>query len=360
MLLEKRKGAIPSFILILLGVFFLSACAGKPKTVEKPAAFSNLLSPEAEELVRRGVSYHDRGDYKNALDCYNQAMVLAPEHPVVYYETAYTYISTGDFNTALTLAEKGIASAEARKYNEVMPTLLDLKGSVLYNLNRNQEAIDVYYKAINQYNISTTYTYYNLGINYYALNRKQEAVDMLVKGLLINPNHASSNYLLGKICVEEGRLTQGFYALCYFLLQEPSSNRASQAYATIQYMLSGKGQTASAGGFAASDALIMRAVSLDEASAGTSDAVKFHAKIRYCFTTLEEQKKSGAIRRGADDGLWWDFYSPFFYRIIKSDTYSPTFFRYISLSADPEGETWVENERGEIEGFFTWLNSFPN
>jgi tetratricopeptide (TPR) repeat protein len=348
----------PLFALLFAVLFF--ACESKPKVLAKPPIMGNLLSPEAENLVRRGVSSHDRGDYKAAIDFYNQAMVLEPDHPVIYYETAYTYISTGELDAALTLAEKGIASAETRKYNEVMPTLLDLKGSILYNLNRNQEAIDVYNKAVDQYKVSNTFIFYNLAINYYALNMREDAVGMLLKGLLISPNHASSNYLLGKICVEDGKLTQGFYALCYFLIQEPTSNRAGQAYKTIQNILSGQHQAVNSGGFAVADKLILSANTANTGAAGKSEAEQLQAKLRYCLTALEKERISGAIQRGFGDELWWDYYSPFFFRIVTSDTYSPTFFRYIGLSADPDAEKWIESERGEIEGFFTWLNNFPN
>lgn len=363
MILCKRKDTAKTFALYRFALFFalmLSACVGKPEVVEAPVTIGNLLNPEAENLVRRGVSYHDRGDYKSALDYYNQAMALDPDHPVICFETAYTYLSSGDLDKALSLADKGISSAETRKYHEVVPQLLDLKGSILYNLNRNQEAIDVYTAAINQYHVSNTFIYYNLGINYYALNKRDKAVEMLVNGLLINANHASSNYLLGKICVEDGKLTQGVYALCYFLLQEPTTNRADQAYNTIQYLLSGQEQSQSGGSFAAADRVILAANTLDAENAGKSDVEQFRAKLRYCFTNLEEQKKSGGIRRAAGDELWWDFYSPFFYRIMKSDTYSPAFFRCIGLSADPDAEKWIETERDEIEGFFDWLNQFPD
>ena len=339
----------------------LVGCKGTPPPQEPEVkGYSNILSPEAEDLLRRGVGYHDRGNYETAIDYFNRAMELAPDHPVIYYEIAYSRMAMGEADAALQLVEKGIASAETRKYLEVIPTLLDLKGSALYNLGRSEEAIAVYYKAINEFGVSNTFLYYNLAINYYSLERREEAVETLLKGLLLNPNHASSNYLLGKICMEDGKKTQAFYALCYFLLMEPNTGRAAQSYNTINYMLSGGEEGIGVrdnGTFTAADMIISVAFTLDEENARKSDAEKTQAKLSYVFTSLEEQKNSGKIGRGAGDRLWWDFYSPFFYRIAKSG-YLGTFSRYIGLSADPDADNWIENERAEIEGFFDWLNDY--
>ncbi|MDR1143894.1 MAG: tetratricopeptide repeat protein, partial [Spirochaetaceae bacterium] len=62
----------------------LTACGSRPEPAEpelKPGSFGNALSPEAEELVRLGVSYHDQGDYETAIGYYDAALELAPDHP---------------------------------------------------------------------------------------------------------------------------------------------------------------------------------------------------------------------------------------------------------------------------------------
>ncbi|GHV84747.1 hypothetical protein AGMMS50230_03550 [Spirochaetia bacterium] len=350
--------------LLILAAFVFSGCAGDPDTIDDSPnlGLDNQLSPEAEDLVQRGISSHDRGDYQAAITYYKQAMALAPDHPVIYYEMAFSYISLDDSQTALELADKGLNSAITRNYTEVIPTLCDLKGSALDNLGRNEEAIEVYLTAINQYGASSTLLYYNLGVSYYRVNKHTEAAEALRQGLLLNPNHASSNFLLGKLCMEEGKKTQAFYALCYFLLLEPNTDRSGTSYNTVFHMLQQEGTEAigvtNNGTFTASDIVISIAFTLDEVNVRKSDVEKTRAKLYYVFTNLEEQKNSGKINRSAGDELWWDFYAPFFYRIAKSD-YFDTFCRYISLTADPEADNWIENGRDEIEGFFTWLNDYP-
>jgi tetratricopeptide (TPR) repeat protein len=244
--------------------------------------------------------------------------------------------------------------------DNLMPTLFDLKGSALDNLNRSEEAVAVYLEAINKYGASNTFLYYNLGLSYYRVDRRDDAWESLVKGLQINPNHPSSNYLLGRIAMETGKKTQAFYSLCYFLLMEPNTERSTLAYNTILYMLGRPEEEAigvrNNGAFTTADMIIAFSFNLDEQNAGLNAAEKIRAKLYYLFTNLEEQKNSGKITRSAGDELWWDFYAPFFYRVAKSD-YFNVFCRYIGLTTDPQADDWIENGREEIEGFFKWLNA---
>ena len=356
--LLPRRLWISAFLVVLV----FSGCANKPAPLESPVvdvSYDNLLSPEAEELVRTGIQYHDRGDYDTALDYYKKAMEIAPNHPIIFYEMGYSYISLGNNKDALEMAEKGITEAKARSYEEVIPSLLDLKGSALDNLGLSNEAIEVYLEAINEYHVANTFLYYNLGLCYYRIEKNEEAAEALRQGLLINPNHASSNYLLGKICIEEGKKTQAFYSLCYFLLLEPNTDRSVLSYNTILHMIQYEEAIGirDNGSFTAADMIISVAFTLDEENFRLSDAEKTRAKLNYIFTNLDEHKNSGKIERSNGDELWWDYYSPFFNRIAVSE-YFNTFCRYIGLSADPDADDWIENGRDEIEGFFKWLNDF--
>jgi tetratricopeptide (TPR) repeat protein len=347
---------------VFSGVLVFSGCKGDPAALDAEAQaeaeYSILLSPEAEELVRKGIHYHDGGNYEEAVNCYTRAMEYAPNHPVILFELGFSYISMEDNEKALEAADKGITAAKKINYTDVIPSLLDLKGSALDNLGRSTEAINVYLEALNEYGVADTLLYYNLAVSYYRVGRKADAVEAVKKGLLINPNHASSNYLLGKVCMEEGMRTQAFYALCYFLLMEPNTERGEQCYNTLLYMLKPEESIGirDNGTFTAADMVIAVAFTLDETNYRLSDAEKTRAKLYFIFTTLTEMKNSGDLGRSSGDELWWDFYSPFFNRIALSDHFN-AYCRYIGLSADPNAKDWIENGRDEIEGLFEWLNA---
>ena len=318
-----------------------------------------ILSAEAEELIQRGINSHDQGDYEAALGYFKRAMELAPDHPEILYQLGFTYFSMGDLTATLEMIDKGLANAKAWSYNGIIPPLLDLKGSVLNSLGRNVEAIDVYLMAINEYGASGVLIYYNLGVSYYRASMWNEAEEALITGLLLNPNHADSHYLLGRGNIENGRSTQAFYALCFFLLLEPHTDRSALAYSTIVHMLSNRDETIGIrdnGTFTPADIIISVAFTLDEYNFRLSEAEKTQAKLYYIFTNLEERLYSGGIERSAGDELYWDFYAPLFSRIAGSQ-YFDTFSRYIALTADPDADDWVDNHETDIEVFFFWLNS---
>jgi len=312
-------------------------CTGKPASTAE-GNYSADLGSEAEELVLRGVNLHDQGDYQSAVDLYMQALELEPEHPVILYQIGFAKIYLRDFNAALEMADKGIMQATRRNLNSLIPNLLGLKASALNNMGRNEEAIDVHLQIIYQYEEATPFTYYNLGVSYYRIEELEEAAAALKKGLLINPNHAGSNYLLGRISMEEGEsegsLTQALYAFCYFLLLEPNTERSAEAYDTILYILNNQ-----------------------EENTNSQNRNSIPAMLHLVFITMEEYRSSGRLARSPGDQLWWEFYAPFFYRIAVSDYYD-TFFRYISYTVDPDAENWILTGWNEIAGFFDWLNQY--
>ena len=348
-----------AFLMMLVFLGCASKAAPLDSTTTVNVNYNNFLSPEAEELVRTGVMHHDRGDYETAINYYKQAMGFSPNHPVICYEMGFSYLSLGDNKTALEMAEGGIAEAKRRNDQDVIPSLLDLKGSALDNLGRSEEAINVYLEALNNYGVHNTFLYYNLAVSYYRIEKREEAVEALTVGLFINQNHASSNYLMGKICMEDGKKTQAFYSLCYFLLLEPNTERALQSYNTILFMLKQEEMIGFSdnGAFTASDMIISVAFALDEENFRLSDTEKTKAKLYYIMTSLEDLKNSGRIQRNSGDELWWDFFSPFFNRIALSD-YFGMYCRYISISVDPDADSWIENESAKIGVFFEWLNEY--
>ena len=321
-------------ILFLLAIIpIIIGCTGKPASTTE-GYYSLELNSEAQELVLRGVNSHDQGDYQNAVDLYLQALEIEPEHPVILYQIGFAKIYLRDFDAALEMADRGIIQATRRNLNSLIPNLLGLKASALNNMGRNEEAIDVHLQIIYQYEEATPFTYYNLGVSYYRIEDLDEAAAALKKGLLINPNHAGCNYLLGRISMEEDSITQALYAFCYFLLLEPNTDRSAEAYDTLLYILNNQQDTLN-----------------------RQNGESIPATLHRVFITMEEYRSSGRLARSPGDEVWWGFYAPFFYRIAVSDYYD-TFFRYISYTVDPDADNWLLNGWNEIAVFFDWLNEY--
>jgi tetratricopeptide (TPR) repeat protein len=358
---------------VLLTAVLFFGCAGAPRqagTAEQD--YSSELSPEAEELMLTGIVHHDAGNYRKAIEYYSQALELSPGSPVIYYELAFSYMYMGEPEKALEWIDAGLVKAEkAVKESRlagpagkdelvaVLAGLYELKASALDDLERREEAVQVYLETIGRFGVSdTSLIYYNLGVTYYRMEKINEAREALVKGLVINPFHPSSNYILGKICFEENRKAQSLYSLCYFLLLEPQSDRSREAYNAIESLLAptetiGFSDT---GSFTAADLVISFSFAAEElAGEDATETEIFMAKLSYIFTVLEEQKNEGKLQRSDGDELWWDFYVPLFYSIAKSE-HIETFCRYISRTGSEEAEEWIGVHNDKVEAFFEWLN----
>ncbi|MDR1389099.1 MAG: tetratricopeptide repeat protein [Treponema sp.] len=314
------------------------------------------LSGGAEELVNEGIEAHDSGDYEAAVDLYRRALEIEKDHPLIYFEMGFSYITLGDNENALKAADAGITSARERNATSLLSILMDLKGSALDNLDRGEEALAVFEEALAL--SPAAQIFYNYGLTLYRLGRFDKALETLAAGLALNHNHPSSTFLLGKICVENGLKTQALLSLCYFLLLEPASGRSMEAYISLEEML--KSSTTigfkDTGSFTAADLMIsIMSLDIEGDDVPASDAERFKTKLKRIFTGFGETNKT--VSRVPGDELWWDFYVPFFDRIAQS-SYFETCLRIIGLVADPNAQEWVDSEEGydEIDTFFEWLN----
>jgi tetratricopeptide (TPR) repeat protein len=326
---------------------------------------SRIPNSEVDELMRTGIEYHDAGDYDKAIECYEKALELAPDTLGIYYELAFSHLYKGSPEEALRYSQKGIDLAAVQGATDDLPGLYDLKGSALDDLDRHEEAVEVYLEAINRFNVNNTRLYYNLGLTYYRMGERDKARDSLAQSLMNDPFHPSSNFLLGKICYEQGRKSQSLYSLCYFLLLEPYTERAGEAYATIEQIMAGSEDgiaVSDAGNFTSFDIMIslLFADPENEMPGATKDE-RFIKKLEVFFFAGQApliRSLSQLEDRQPGDDLWWEFYIPFFFRLAESAHFE-TFCRYIGMSVSSESMTWLDENEEKIDAMFEWLNTDP-
>ncbi|MDR1505966.1 MAG: tetratricopeptide repeat protein [Treponema sp.] len=360
-----RSAPFALFALILLSAAFFPVSAQEAPSWITGEENSADLEEKIDELMRTGIYYHDEGDYDKAIECYKEALELAPELPGIYYELAFSYLYRGDPEDALQYAQKGIDISIAGGIEDSLAGLYDIKGSALDDLDRHEEAVAVYLEALDRFDVNNTRLYYNLGLTYYRMGERDKARESLAQSLLSDSFHPSSNLLLGKICYEQGRKSQSLYCLCYFLLLEPYTDRSAEAYSTIKQLTEAAGgiiTISNTGSFTAAD--MMLSLLFTDATDGGSDDEEtpdeqLMRKLERFFSFLDEQPdfKKAADYNPTDD-LWWDFYVPFFARLAKSEHFR-TFCRYIGMSGSAESGAWVEENEEKIEAMFGWLNEEP-
>ena len=324
-------------------------------------SFALLLGQnKVDSLVQIGIQYHDNGEYEKAIDAYKEALKIEPKSTLVNYELAMTYMYAGDYEKSIKHSDVVIK----QKKEHLLPAYIT-KGSSLDNLGKTEESIKLFEEAIKDFG-NDYLLLYNLAVNYVKLNNYEKAEPILIDAINDNPNHASSHRLLAIVKKEQNQRVQSLLGYYYFLLLEPTSQRAETAFESLKSQLKGSVNVDEKDSnhvninihpqhmdseFSAAELMIsmLEASNLLEENKNKSEEELFIENTKTFFSVLGEL--SGLDNK---EGLWWNFYVPFFYELAKSD-YMDVFCYYISLSSNENAIIWLESNDEKFEDFGNWL-----
>lgn len=311
---------------------------------------------EVKNLVSEGVEFHDKGDYKKAIELYQKALSIDPNSSLVNYEIAISYFSDKDYKNAEIYSKKVIDL----KGDNVLAAYITY-GNALDMQGQTKEAIKSYEKAMKDYDHYLLY--YNYAITCLNSGEIDKAYDSAIKAINNNSSHASSHLILSKIMEKKGSRIKAMLPLYFFLLLEPNSNRSTIEYQTLRnYIAHGVTQTSDKNinvvvprdndpNFGAAEMMISlsKASNSLEENKEKSDIELFAENNEALFKILGELKKDNT-------GFWWDFYVPFFYK-MANENFTKPFSYYISLSKGEEINKWIEDNNVEFEKFKNWVNN---
>lgn len=335
------------------------------KTIHLTILFLTLLfttsiygQSELEILVDQGVQYHDMGDFDKAIDTYKKALKIDPKSALVNYEIALSLFSKGDYK------ESEKYSKEVLKQNkDFMLEAYIINGSALDMLGKTNESIELFEKAIKKTKGSYL-LYYNLALNYYKINNLDKAEENVINAIEMNPNHSSSHLMLAHIENQKGNPVQALLASHYFLLLEPISARSKEGYDLIQKNFKGNVREDKD-----NPKNITILVSPDENN--EFSPVELMISMLAASKTLEDNKDKtedemfventesffkvlGELKKPESKGIWWNFYTDFFYSIAKSD-YIETYCKYISQVGSKNSKDWIAKNESQLNDFSEWL-----
>lgn len=308
-----------------------------------------------------GIKLHDKGDYEGAIELYKKALVLNPASVQAKYEMASSYLQLKDYANSLKYSNMAITAN-----SDYVDQAYILKGSALDLSGKSKEAVKIYKEGIRKYR--TNYLlYYNLALTTSKLEEYGEAADALVKGLQINPVHASSHLLLGNIMAVQGQRVKSILALFNFLLLEPKSKRATPAYNLLEEQIkkgvkkeNEKSVTITLPGkkddddeFYTAELMLglLEASKTNEANKNKTAMELFAENSNSLFTILGEMKKN-------NHGFWWDFYVDYFYDLSKNK-HTEAFCYYISQLNKPDVyNAWFTDNLPKLEAFSAWYSKY--
>ena len=317
---------------------------------------------QIDSLVNIGVQYHDNGEYEKAIEVYRSALEIDPLSSLVHCELAMTCDYAGYHEEAIKHCD--IALEQNTEHLEIAYVI---KGTALDHLGKTEQAIEVYNQGLSEYTDSYLLLY-NLAVTYASIPDYDNAEWAFVFAILNNPYHASSHYSLALAMEAQHKRIQSILGLYYFLLLEPTSERAKIAYPLLMEQLCFKAQEeddntmninspVNASGMESDFApaeLILTMIQQSNTSVEKKDKNPeelFFENTKTLFTALGELNANLK-----STGFWWRFYVTRFAELATTD-FLDVFCNYISMSSGAATKRGSEEKNiGKIARFAQWVN----
>ena len=203
--------------LILFTIAVQAQKLPEPKLQPKPS------TPAQEQLIREGISLHDRRDFDGAISRYEQVLKENPNNALALYEMSFSYFEKKDYSKSIEVAYK-----LAQFKSDLLPRVYVQIGSAQDELGEPKKAIETYKAGLKLFP-SNSLIHYNLAITYNKLREYEEARKAVKKSAGYNPQHPSSHLLLASLFDRGAYKTPALLAACRFLVLEPNSQRSAGA-----------------------------------------------------------------------------------------------------------------------------------
>lgn len=299
-------------------------------------------------LMKKGNTLHENGRYKEAISYYEEALKVSPSSMQAIYEIALSYLKLEDYENALKYSTKVI--------NSNTPALFEnaycVKSEALAGLGKFDQAIQLLREAVLKKPESYR-LYYNLGVCYFKQGKPDLAINNLSRAIDLDPTHADAFYLYACSLNDAGRWMESFLSFHFFLLIEPNTVRAKEAFQEMydvidQNIEEGSLKLEPEDGVDRSKLYQYLQRIKPKDSTDASRFAFFEQSSKSIFFTL------GQLQSDSRSGLMWDFFVPIYSKILESG-YFDTYCRYVSSSYFPESLKWWQTNQGKADQFIAWF-----
>ena len=177
-----------------------------------------------ESILKNGVSLYEKEKYAEAIKQYEKISKTDPKFLDGQYEKAMA-LSTLEKKDELKAFFEDLYN---KNLMQEFPSLYTLYGSFLSD-QKDYEQAEKIFKEGEKYLPDSSSFLYNFAILYVRKDETQKSVELLEHIITINPNHASSHYLLGALALDNGKITQATLALLSYLIIAPKGHYAEKA-----------------------------------------------------------------------------------------------------------------------------------
>jgi tetratricopeptide (TPR) repeat protein len=326
---------------------------------------------EAAQLVSEGIELHDKGDYEGAIKKYEAALKIDNDYFNAHYEKSYSLTAMGKLKECA-----GLCKDILKKFPEHpgLNAVYIQYGSVLDDLGKPKEALEVYNEGISKYP-NEFLLYFNKGLTLQKLAKYDEALLEYQHSLQLKPLHSSSNYYTGLLLQKENKIP-ALLAYCTFLAIEPASKRSRDAFTGVKEImganvkkegnnitifmdpaaLNDDKKQKKENNFRTAELLFTMSAALDNSKDADSIAKTPQEKFSLKFQLL-----IGSLAEGSKDnkGFYWDHYVPF-YMDMKEKGFVELLARlvYLSEGKEEENREWLKDNEDKVSEFYDWIKGY--
>lgn len=188
---------------------------------------------DGDSIFALGQQSFENNEYEKAVSHFS---AIFPSDPL--FESArYERLLSLAFMDKVDVIMKEMDSLYVAGDIESNVDMLLLYGSYLSNDSNYVKALELFTK-VEKLVPNSSVMLYNMGLLHYRKKSLQKSIDYLKLSITHNPNHISSHYLLGLICLEDGKVAEGTLALLSCLLNQPKSAIARDIIAKLNVKMS--------------------------------------------------------------------------------------------------------------------------
>jgi len=322
------------------------------------SSFGQTKQEQIHELVKEGTRLHDGRLYQKALKKYQEALAIDKKSTLANYEIAMTYSEMGEHDTAIKHANKVI-----KQKKDHMVAAYTVKGNSFDVQGKTKKSIKLFKKALSETK-GHYLLHYNLGINYFKQGDILDASTQMIEAIKKNPSHASSHLYLALSQKRLNNVIPSILSNMYFLLLEPATERAGNAYDLLENSLDGNVTEDKNN---PNNSILMLNGNEDNpyqsvemmiglmATAKTMDEAKSSSEEELFIENLRSLLNTLVNLEIAEKSIFTDFYTPFYADLLESDHFD-TFCYYIMHGSNQPSADWCDNHPEELKALFKWLN----
>jgi tetratricopeptide (TPR) repeat protein len=333
-----------------------------------PTKTAAKSTPEETAILREGIALFEQRKYDEAYLKFDRVRQASPDNTTAIYEMALVHHAKKEYQAAIDLG------AQCTMYISDAASLAlcySLIGNTLDAVRDPKRAVEVYAKGLEVAPAASLY--YNKAVTQaQSLSDIAGAKASLKAGARLEPAHAGTHMMLGRLFAIDDLKTPAILALSRFLILEPASPRTPEAYQLWFRLLAGT-LTAPKGPDGAANITVDMNQKKDE---GDLTQMDFHIALSRLAASKAGAQEKPQIQIMADQlhaliGVWvgrgagvdnetflWSYYMPYFSEMQKQNLVEP-FVYYVSQRTDLPGvREWLTANRERVVTFLDWSRKF--